>query len=100
MIRIALLLILFIVIARVFWRFVDNVIEAAGGVPSSRGVPPRRAQSMVRDPVCGTFLLPERAIVLAESTGAVYFCSAACRDEYRARRTSGGRPAAASGGRS
>jgi YHS domain-containing protein len=39
---------------------------------------------MERDPVCGTFVVPERAVSLAEASGRMYFCSAACRDRYRA----------------
>ena len=52
MIRILLFIVLFIVIARVFWRFVDNVIEAAGGTPqSSHPRVPDGGVRMVRDPV-------------------------------------------------
>jgi YHS domain-containing protein len=43
---------------------------------------------MARDPVCGTYVVPERAVALNDvSTGAagrVFFCSTACRDQYRA----------------
>jgi YHS domain-containing protein len=81
MVRIILLVILVLVVARIFWRIVDNIIEGVrggGGVPQ-RGVP------MVRDPVCGTFVLPERAISLIEGQQRRYFCSTACRDKFRAR---------------
>jgi len=40
---------------------------------------------MVRDPVCGTFVLPERAISVTVGRQQVFFCSLACRDAYRAR---------------
>jgi YHS domain-containing protein len=41
---------------------------------------------MQRDPVCGTFVVPERAIALSGSRGErLYFCSIECRDKYRAR---------------
>ena len=39
----------------------------------------------VRDPVCGTFLLPDRALMLSDGRTRVFFCSDACRDKYRAR---------------
>jgi len=39
---------------------------------------------MVRDPVCGTFVLPERALVVSDGRQRVYFCSSRCRDAYRA----------------
>src|SRR5947208_1409050 len=53
----------------------------AGGVP-------QQSVQMARDPVCGTFVLPASALVLAvPGGGRVYFCSAECRDKYRARQT-------------
>ena len=39
---------------------------------------------MERDPVCGTFVVPERAVTLAAGSRVLYFCSGACRDTYRA----------------
>ncbi|HEX7139062.1 MAG TPA: hypothetical protein VF219_14495 [Vicinamibacterales bacterium] len=84
MIRLLLLIVLFIVIARVFWRFVDNVIEAAGGQPrSAHPRVPDAGVRMVRDPVCGMFVVPERALTLADGRTTQYFCSATCRDKYR-----------------
>ena len=40
---------------------------------------------MVRDPVCGTFVLPASAVTLVDGRARLYFCSDACRDKYRAR---------------
>jgi YHS domain-containing protein len=39
---------------------------------------------MVRDPVCGTFVVPDRALMLSVGRRELYFCSSACRDKYRA----------------
>jgi YHS domain-containing protein len=85
MLRLLLLVVLFIVVARVFWRVVDNVIAAASGRPPGGSSTPQRGVSMARDPICGTFVLPERALSLADGGVRVYFCSEACRDEYRSR---------------
>jgi len=87
MIRIVLVLILFILIARAFWRIVDNVIAAASGEPPRGRAPatPARGVQMVRDPVCGTFVLPDHAVTLAEGSRQLFFCSTGCRDKYRAR---------------
>jgi YHS domain-containing protein len=90
MVRVVLFLILFILIARAFWRVVDNVIAAASGQPQGRGrQAPIHASKMVRDPVCGTFVLPERSISVADGRERVYFCSEACRDSYHPRSGSG-----------
>jgi YHS domain-containing protein len=40
---------------------------------------------MERDPVCGTFVVRERAISIGAGDRRVYFCSVRCRDKYQAR---------------
>ena len=37
---------------------------------------------MVRDPMCGTFIVPGNAVVLSADKGREYFCSTDCRDAY------------------
>jgi YHS domain-containing protein len=85
MVRLILILILIIFIARTFWRVIDGVLDGM-----RTGAPPRRRASrpgiqMARDPVCGTFVIPERAVTLDDGTRQVHFCSTACRDAFRAR---------------
>ena len=82
--RLVLLLLLFIFLARVFWRSVDAFIEGMTGRSRSSRIPPRGV-SMVRDPICGTFVLPDRAVTLVDGRSRHFFCSEACRDKYRAR---------------
>ena len=41
---------------------------------------------MARDPVCGTFVVPERAVAMTVAGQQVFFCSDACRDRYRTER--------------
>jgi YHS domain-containing protein len=96
MIRFLLLSILLTLAIRMFWRLVDGAIEGYTGQPRGRrgssGVP-AKAVPMVRDPVCGTFVVPASAVSLSEPGGLVYFCSDRCRDQYRARPSaSSGRP--------
>ena len=84
MTRFILLLILLTIAARIFWRVVDGLIEGATGQSrSKRSSAP--SVPMVRDPVCGTFVLPDRAVTLVDGRQRVYFCSDRCRDTYRAR---------------
>ena len=40
---------------------------------------------MARDPVCGTFVIPDAAVSIADGRQRIYFCSTKCRDQYRAR---------------
>jgi len=83
MLRLVLLLVLIVFIARAFWRVVDGILAGLSG-RGPRGSEQRRVQ-MARDPVCGTFVLPDQAIVLADGSQRVFFCSTECRDKYRAR---------------
>jgi len=84
MFRLILFLILAVFVARAFWRAVDGVIVGITGQPRSAQTP-KRAASMVRDPVFGTFVLPERAVTIAGGRARVYFCSESCRDKYLAK---------------
>jgi YHS domain-containing protein len=48
---------------------------------------------MARDPVCGTYVVPDRAVAIDEGRRRLFFCSTACRDQYRTRSSKGtGRP--------
>ena len=82
MLRILLIGILLLVIARTFWRVMDGVIEAAGG---QRRTPRARQQAvkLMRDPVCGTFVSPGSAVSSTSGETTTYFCSEKCRDDYR-----------------
>jgi YHS domain-containing protein len=83
--RLILFIVLAIVVARAFWRLVDGVIDGISGRPRSNTPVPSRGVAMVRDPVCGTFVLPDRARMISDGRTQVFFCSDACRDQYRAR---------------
>ena len=95
-----LLFVLAMVMARAVWRVIDGVMQGLSGRSSRSegGNVPARGIQMVRDPVCGTYVIPDRAVALADGSQRVYFCSANCRDKYRARpSTSSGRPEPAEG---
>jgi hypothetical protein len=84
MLRPVLLFLLILFVARAFWRVVDGVIEGLGGRTSrTRSVAP--GVPMVKDPNCGTFVVPSSAVVWTEGRRQLHFCSTACRDAYRAR---------------
>jgi YHS domain-containing protein len=62
-----------------------GIKEGLRGPAGSGGGVPSRGVQMVRDPVCGTFVVPDRAIALTVGRDHLYFCSTACRDKYRSR---------------
>jgi YHS domain-containing protein len=82
MLRIILLAILLIIVARIFWRLVDGIIEGATG-QSRRQVRP--GVKLQRDPVCGTYVSPGSALSLTAGGSTQYFCSEKCRNEFIAR---------------
>ena len=79
MIKVLLIAILVLLIARAFWRVVDGILDAAGGRESR--VPPVK---LVRDPVCGTYVAPNPALSLTAGRTTHFFCSEECRSKYRA----------------
>ena len=83
MLRLVLIFILVGLAARTFWRVVDGIVEGLTGRGASQA--PDRVAQLVRDPVCGTWVLPTRAVTLSDAGRAVHFCSTACRDHYRSR---------------
>ena len=76
-----LILILIVFVARAFWRVVDGVLAGLSGAGPRE--PQQGRVQMVRDPVCGTFVLPDQAITLGDGSRRVCFCSTECRDKYR-----------------
>jgi YHS domain-containing protein len=90
LLRLALFIVFAIVFARGFWRLVDGIVEGIGGRPP-RGQVPTRGVQMVRDPVCGTFVLPDHALTLVDGRARLFFCSDACRAMYQARPSAGSR---------
>jgi len=100
MLRFILLSILLTILFRSVSRLWAGIVRGMqGGNPSAgrrtagANVPQRGVQ-MARDPICGTFVVPERAIALSAGGGArIYFCSTECRDKYRSRPESSHEPA-------
>ena len=61
---------------------VRTVDQAAGRAPNG---PPAQGVQMAKDPVCGTYVVPDNALSVNVGRQTIYFCSAACRDKFRAK---------------
>ena len=87
MARFLLLLALFVVIARTVWRFMDAVIRGASGTAPQGGRPsgPPASVKMSQCPVCGTYVVPGKAISMVSGGSSVYFDTEKCRAEYQSR---------------
>ena len=88
MARLILFLVLAMVIARTFWRFVDAILRGAvNPAPQGgrRANGPPASVKMSQCPVCGTYVVPGKAISIVSSGSPVYFDSEKCRAEYQSR---------------
>jgi YHS domain-containing protein len=84
LLRLILFIIFAIVVARAFWRLVDGVVDGISGRPRARTSVQSTGVAMVRDPICGTFVLPDPLRMITDGRTQVFFCSNACREKYRA----------------
>ena len=85
--RFFLFIILFIVIARNFWRFIDGVMSGVTGAPPQGGKKdgPPVSVKMTQCPICGTYVVPGKAISLVSGGTPLYFDTEKCRAEYQSR---------------
>jgi YHS domain-containing protein len=76
MARLILWLVLVTIIVRMVWRFVHAIMEGAGLLNQSS---PPASVKLVRDPVCGVFVVPSHALTAGSGNSTKYFCSEKCR---------------------
>jgi YHS domain-containing protein len=82
-------LLLLLIVIRIVWRFIAGVMDGLN--PRTQGSTRKKSVPLVKDPVCGTYVVRDRALTLDAGKETQYFCSETCRDEY-ARRGYGPRP--------
>ncbi len=91
MLEVALDVLFTLVAIRAIWKLLQGVMVGMTSQPNAqrpsapRSGPPVQGVQMARDPVCGTYVVPGRAISVRDGREVVYFCSDACRDKYRAK---------------
>jgi YHS domain-containing protein len=85
--RTFLLFLLLLFVARAVLRFLGGVVQGASSPPPrNAGTAQPPVTKMVQDPVCGTYVVPGKAITLARGGATAFFCSEACREKYLERR--------------
>jgi YHS domain-containing protein len=82
MAKLILWAILLFFILRAVSRLLHGVLEGAG---YQRGTAQQRSVGLVRDPVCGVFVVPGQALASGAGRGAKFFCSEKCRREWQQR---------------
>lgn len=86
LLRNILLLIALVLLARAIGRFLIGMMQGAAGTPRAGQRPPAPvATKMTQDPICGTYVVPGRAIALTVAGHSTYFCSERCRDQWAER---------------
>lgn len=88
--RVLLWALLILLIFRALGRLVRGIAEGADSTgprrrPSGSGSTVAKGELMVRDPVCGTFVVQSRALSARGKDGAQYFCSETCRQSFLSR---------------
>ena len=87
MARLLLWLILIAFALRAASRFLRGLLDGAGyrrEVPGQSGTG-TAAVGLVRDPVCGTFVVPGRALTSSRGGSTQYFCSERCLKTWQKR---------------
>jgi YHS domain-containing protein len=79
MVRILLWIVLAFIVARLAWRLLGGVFQGMGYGPGGSG---KQSVGLVRDPICGIFVVPSNALTSGSGSGTRYFCSEKCRQEY------------------
>ncbi|MEW5981746.1 MAG: hypothetical protein AB1806_05180 [Acidobacteriota bacterium] len=83
--RVLLWGVLIVLVLRAIFRFFGGLIEGGSSQSTSKPRSPDRGEMMSRDPVCGTFVVPSKALSIRDPRGTHYFCSEKCRDAFLAR---------------
>jgi YHS domain-containing protein len=81
-------LVLLLIVVRLVWRFFAGVVDGIAGPGRVRG-PVGAAPGpvpLVKDPVCGTYVVREKALTAWAGGHTVWFCSERCREQWLAGR--------------
>jgi YHS domain-containing protein len=81
MLRALLGLLLFLYIVRALVRLLHGIAE---GMSTTRETQPP-AVALQRDPVCGTYVVPSRALTSGTGAATRFFCSERCREAWARR---------------
>lgn len=85
MARFILIVLVVLFAIRAFGRLFGGIAQGARGprqaAPGAGATPVK----MIKDPVCGTFVVPGKALSLTAGGATHWFCSERCRAEYASR---------------
>jgi YHS domain-containing protein len=79
MAKLVLWAVLIVLVVRSLSKLFRGVIEGAG---YTRGDAPQRSVGLVRDPICGVFVVPGQALTTGSGANTRHFCSEKCRRDW------------------
>jgi YHS domain-containing protein len=82
-VRVLLLFLLAMLVLRAAGRFIGGISQ--GARQDDRRSPGASPVKMVKDPVCGTFVVPGKALSATADGATLWFCSERCRDAFAAK---------------
>ena len=80
LIRFVLVSLLITLVVRAALRFFAGIVEGASG--GARNPTPATTK-MVKDPVCGTYVVPSKALTASRDNQTAWFCSPECQQAWQ-----------------
>ena len=80
MLRLILAFILISMVLRAVSRLVRGI---TAGMQAPRQTQPPAAVALARDPVCGTYVVPAKALTAGQGSDMRFFCSEKCRRAWQ-----------------
>ena len=81
LIRYILLFLALLLVVRAVRRLFGGVVQGMGGGGAANTAAPP-AMKMARDPICGTYVVPGKALQVSGRGETLYFCSENCRQQW------------------
>lgn len=75
-------ILLLVLLVRALWRLLAGMWRGAAGAPSRSVRGGGEPVPLVKDPVCGTYVVRGKALTARAGEDTHYFCSERCREEF------------------
>jgi YHS domain-containing protein len=84
LVRVILFTLLIALLVRAAGRLFRGIVEGASGRSGARPPAPRGTK-MVKDPVCGTYVVQSKALTASRGSETAFFCSPECQHAWQRR---------------
>jgi YHS domain-containing protein len=84
LVRFVLFSLLITLVVRSVLRLLGGIVEGATGT-SARDTSVPATTKMVKDPICGTYVVPSKALTASRGSQTAWFCSPECQHAWQRR---------------